>query len=122
MKAVDVMKPTASSALDPQLVRVAEQAASSVLGYQVVEMIRIVRDETYPVWLFYNVDFRKVVDDQKFTDWLPLFYSEDLELRDPPCNMRTNSEDTNSKYEVLTFDSMVNLVAFCKWVMKPIGL
>lgn len=57
--------------------------------------------------------------DQELTCAEHLSFSTDLLLSDPPYIVRSDREDANSRYGLLTTGSMADGVALCKREMRP---
>lgn len=105
-----------------KLVDVTEQEASSELGPQVVQEMRMVRKVMYYVCLFHNIDFRWLADEHDFMHTVNLLGSKALVLSDGPCNVRSGREIAKYQYELLIIKSMENAVALCKLAMGPKAL
>lgn len=55
---------------------------------------------------FQNADSRQLVDEHKLTHGEFLLHSVNMMLSDPPYNLRSCCDDTNSQYDVLNLEGV----------------
>lgn len=75
-----------------EIVDMGEPEVSLELGLQVVQELRKVRQEMYPVCLFHNIDFRELVEKHEPRYGNSSSDFANLQPSDQPCNVRSGRE------------------------------
>lgn len=88
-----------------------ESAGSPELASRVIKGKRKMREAMHSICSPHDVDFRKPVEEQKLMHARSLLGSVDLVLSDPPCTVRSCSEEANSHYNVFISEFIEDSVA-----------